>query len=249
MQKSGITSNMNESVSEPNKMGIGVDGAKELKDELTSEEPKDSKVEGEQRQKIKLSTEEQLKKLRGEVMILQKEIATLTESVGGVREELKETREKLGLPATKEEPPSVFLEKDRLGRLQSELDDLKEQEEKLELLSNRKMDGQVPMEAMEVAEGGGEKLNENDLIVSEIGIGPAKGILEQNGIRYSVRKYTKRQVIDVKTNTAVPSEFVLTILGSKNTDGPITFDSVKQVFELLKSSGIAVRYGKNPEFE
>ena len=94
---------------------------------------------------------------------------------------------------------------------------------------------------------GGESLKENDLIVSDDEVEPIKNILEKNKIPYKDREYTKRQVIDTKTGTAVPGEFVLTIFDPEHPDRPASFDFVKQVFKLIKDSNMVVRYGKNPE--
>lgn len=94
---------------------------------------------------------------------------------------------------------------------------------------------------------GGESLKENDLIVPDDEVGPIKNILEKNEIPYKDREYTKRQVIDAKTGTAVPGEFVLTIFDPERPNRPASFDFVKQVFKLIKDSNMVVRYGKNPE--
>ena len=89
--------------------------------ELTPEETKNPE----------LSPEEQLKELESEAGARQQEIARLTELVEGTKAGLNEAREKLGLPPTEEDPPSVFSEKDKLEKFQAEQEMLEKRKEEL----------------------------------------------------------------------------------------------------------------------
>jgi len=241
------TQNLNNSELNPSEIGADVNAAKNLEGELTPEELEKLKVEEGQEQKSEkpeLSPEEQLKNLENEMESLQQEITRLAESINETKSKLNEVREKLGLPPIEEEPPSTFLEKDKLEKLKAEREALEKQKEDLESQENKQ---ENKREEKQESKEGGESLKENDLIVSENGIKPAIKILKENKIQYKDREYTKRQVLDAKTDTAIPGEFILTIFDPEHTDRPASFDFVKQVFKLIKDSKIAVRYGKNPE--
>jgi len=227
----------------PNEEETDLNVGNKLEGGSAPEEPGESeklKVEERQEQEQELPPEEQLKKLDGEGETRQQEITRLTESIEATKTKLNEAREKLDLPPTDEDPPSVFSEKDKLEKLQAEQEALEKQKKESEPQKNKREDKQESKES-------GESLKENDLIVSDDGIEPAKKILEENEIQYKDREHTKRQVLDAKTDTAIPGEFVLTIFDPEHPDRPASFDFVKQVFKLIKDSDIAVRYGKNPE--
>ena len=149
------------------------------------------------------------------------EIARLEQLILRTKDELNREREKLDLPLIEEDPPSVTLERDRLEKLKGSLRGIESRE-------------------------GGEDFKENDLIVSDDQVGLAKKILEENKIPYTDREYTKRQILDAKNGSAVPGEFILTIFDPEHSDRPAPFEIVKKVFELIRDSEIAVRYGKKP---
>lgn len=187
-----------------------------------------------------LSLEEQLENLEDELEARKQEMTRLSEFIENTKAKINEMREKLGLPLDQEEPPSIFYEKDKLKKMEAEQAALEEQKEELEARKNKREDKQEFRE-------GGEKLKENDLLVSDSGIEHAKKILQENEIQHKDRERTKRLVIDAETDTAVPGEFVLTIFDPEHPDRPASFDFVKEVFKLIKDSEIAVRYGNNPE--
>lgn len=81
--------------------------------------------------KLELSTEDQLKNLTRESETRQEGISRLTSSVETTKIKLNEAREKLGLPPTEEDPPSVLLEKDRLDKLKTEQNTSEKQREEL----------------------------------------------------------------------------------------------------------------------
>lgn len=185
-----------------------------------------------------VSREDRIQNLQDEVTALKQEVESLSESAEATKERLSETRAKLGLSPSDEDPSSVTLETDRIKQLEAKQVAL--ERKKAELESEDQIENQALSEQ-------GEAMKENDLIISEFGRGPAKEIFEKNGIRYQDREYSKRQVLDTKTDTAVPGEFVLTISDPEHPDQPATVDFVKQVYKLIKDADIAVRYGKNPE--
>ena len=61
-----------------------------------------------------------------EIEASQQEINRIVESIEGTKARLNEAREKLGLPPTEEDPPSVLLEKDKLEKLRGQQGELGE---------------------------------------------------------------------------------------------------------------------------
>ncbi|MBU4223827.1 hypothetical protein KJ934_01200 [Patescibacteria group bacterium] len=142
----------------PNEVGADVGAGKKLEGELTPEELERLKAEEGQEQKIEvpeLSPEEQLKNLEGEAEARQQEISRLNESVEGTKSALNATREKLGLPPTEEDPPSVSSEKDKLEKLQAEQEALEKQKE--ELVSQQEKERLIREEKEKILQ---EKLDE-----------------------------------------------------------------------------------------
>jgi len=187
-----------------------------------------------------LSPEEQPEDLNGQITAQEQEIAKLTESIEGTKSKLSAVREGLGLPPTEEDPSSITSEKDTLEKLQREQEELEKQKE--EIISEQENKGQKP----ETKEGG-ESLKENELVTSDIDIKAVENVLKKNEVYFKSREYSKRQILDSETGTAVPGEFVITIFNSKELDKPASFDFTKKVFEFIKNSELVIRYGKNPE--
>ena len=136
MPKFESTPNLNNPELNPAEMGADINAGKKLEGELTPEELEKLKTEErpeqeQEAEKPELSPEEQVKNLEGELETRQQEITRLTESIEGTKAKLNEAREKLGLPPTEEEPPSVSSEKDRLEKLQAEQEALEKQKEEL----------------------------------------------------------------------------------------------------------------------
>jgi small-conductance mechanosensitive channel len=126
--------NMNNAEFNPNEIGADVNVGKKQEGELTPEELEKLKAEEGQEQvaeEPELSPEEQLKNLEGEAEARQQEITKLNESVEGTKAKINEAREKLGLPPTEEDPPSVSSEKDKLEKLRAEQEGLEKQKEEL----------------------------------------------------------------------------------------------------------------------
>ena len=150
--------NMNNTELNPNEIGTDVGVGKKLEGELTPEESEKIKAEEGQEQMTEepeLSPEDQLKNLEGEAEATQQEITRLTESVEGTKAQLNEAREKLGLPPTEEDPPSVSSEKDKLEKLKSEQEGLEKQKE--ELVSKQEKERLIREEKEKILQ---EKLNE-----------------------------------------------------------------------------------------
>jgi len=91
-------------------------------------------------------------------------------------------------------------------------------------------------------------LKENDLIVPDTQVEMAQNILAQNGIPSKAQEYRKREAFGSE-GAVVPGEFTLTLLDPEQSNGPASFDTAEQAFEVLKGSGVVVRYGYNPEAE
>jgi len=158
MPKFDSAPNINNPELNPSEMGADVNAGKKREGKLTPEELKKLKVEGEQGQeaeKPELSPEEQLKNLEDEMESRQQEITRLTESIKGTKSKLNETREKLGLLPTKEEPPSTFSEKDKLKKLKAEQETLEKQKE--ELVSQQEKERLIREEKEKILQ---EKLDE-----------------------------------------------------------------------------------------
>lgn len=150
--------NMNNAELNPNEIGTDVGVGKKLEGELSPEESEKIKAEEGQEQiteEPKLLPEDQLKNLEGEAEVTQQEITRLTESVEGTKAQLNEAREKLGLPPTEEDPPSVSSEKDKLEKLKSEQEGLEKQKE--ELVSKQEKERLIREEKEKILQ---EKLNE-----------------------------------------------------------------------------------------
>lgn len=126
--------NMNNPGINPAEVQADVNVDKKVKSELTPEELEKLKAEEGSEKKteqLELSPEEQLKNMEGNMEARQQEMTRLSESIEGTKAKINETREKLGLPPDKEEPPSIFSEKDKLEKLKTEQKNLKKQKEKL----------------------------------------------------------------------------------------------------------------------
>ena len=150
--------NLNNPELNPSEIGADVNAAKRLEGELTPEELEKLKVkEGQEQEaeKPELSPEEQIKNLEGEAEARQQEITRLNESVEGTKTKLNEAREKLGLPPTEEDPPSVSSEKNRLEKLQAEQEALEKQKE--ELISQQEKERLIREEKEKILQ---EKLDE-----------------------------------------------------------------------------------------
>jgi len=85
----------------------------------------------------------------------QQEITRLTESVTSAKAKVDEIREALGLPPAKEDPPSVFSEKERLEKLLAEQEVLEKQGE--ELISQEERERLIRAEKENILQ---EKLDE-----------------------------------------------------------------------------------------
>ncbi len=150
--------NTNNAELNPNEVGADVNAGKKLEGELTPEELEKLKAEEGQEQvaeEPELSPEEQLKNLEGEAKAKQEEITRLSESVEGTKSALNAAREKLGLPPTEEDPPSVFSEKDKLEKLKAEQEGLEKQKE--ELISQQEKERLIREEKEKILQ---EKLDE-----------------------------------------------------------------------------------------
>lgn len=107
---------------------------KKSESELTPEESEKIKTEAVLGQEVgqpELSLDEQLGNLESEKEVRQQEMISLTESIDGTKLKINEAREKLGLPPTAEEPPSIQSEKDKLEKLKAEQELLEKQKEEL----------------------------------------------------------------------------------------------------------------------
>lgn len=150
--------NMNNAELNSNEVGADVGVGKKLEGELTPEELEKLKAEEGQELQIErpeLSPEEQLKNLEGETEARQQEITKLNESVEGTKAKINEAREKLGLPPTEEDPPSVSSEKDKLEKLRAEQEGLEKQKE--ELISRQEKERLIREEKEKILQ---EKLDE-----------------------------------------------------------------------------------------
>ncbi|MDI6820618.1 MAG: hypothetical protein QMD65_00355 [Patescibacteria group bacterium] len=134
MPKFESAPNLNSPEINPVEAQADVNTGKKLEGELTPEELEKLKAEEGQEQQTEqpeLSPEDQLKNLEGEAKAKQEEMTRLSESIEGTKSALNAAREKLGLPPTEEDPPSVFSEKDKLEKLQAEQEGLEKQKEEL----------------------------------------------------------------------------------------------------------------------
>ena len=151
--------NMNNAELNPNEVGADIGAGKKLEGELTSEELEKLKAEGGGQEQVaeepELSPEEQLKNLEGEAEAKQAEMTRLSKSIEGTKSALNAAREKLGLPPTEEDPPSVFSEKDKLEKLRAEQEGLDKQKE--ELISQQEKERLIREEKEKILQ---EKLDE-----------------------------------------------------------------------------------------
>ena len=158
MPKFEGTPNPNSPELNPGEVGADVNTAKNLESELAPEELEKSKEEAGQEQREEepeLSPEKQLKNLESEALANQEEMTRLSESIENTKSALNNAREKLGLPPTEEEPPSVFSNKDRLEKLKAEQEGLEKQKE--ELISRQKKERLIQEEKEKILQ---EKLDE-----------------------------------------------------------------------------------------
>lgn len=155
MPKFESAPNLNNPELNPSELEANVNVEKKPEGELTPEELEKLKAEEGKEEKPELSPEEQLKNLESEVEAKQQEITRLTESIEGTKARLNEAREKLGLPPTEEDPPSVLSEKERLEKLQAEQEALEKQKE--ELISQQEKEMLIREEKEKIFQ---EKLNE-----------------------------------------------------------------------------------------
>ncbi len=149
---------MNSAELNSSEVSADVGAGKKLEGELTPEELEKLKAEEgreQQAEKPELSPEEQLKNLEAEAEATQQEITRLTESVEGTKAKINKAREKLGLPPTEEDPPSVFSEKDKLEKLKAEQEGLEKQKE--ELISQQEKERLIREEKEKILQ---EKLDE-----------------------------------------------------------------------------------------
>lgn len=136
MPKFESTPDLNNPEINPAEVQADVNVGKKLEGEFTPEESEKLKAEegGGEKQESKeqeLSSKDQLKNLEGEMETLQQEMSKVTESIEGTKARLNKVREKLGLLPTEEEPPSTFLEKDKLEKLKAKQEALEKQKEEL----------------------------------------------------------------------------------------------------------------------
>ncbi len=123
---------LNNPESNSKEAGEGINVVENIESESEQEELAKSKLEIKEEQEaeeLKLMPEEQFEDLENEIDSPQQEIAKLTESIQETKAKLNEAREKLRLPPTEEEPPSVLLDKEKLTKLQSEQEALGGQKE------------------------------------------------------------------------------------------------------------------------
>lgn len=106
-------------------------------------------------EKPELTPEEQLKNLEGEAAGKQEEMTRLSESIEGTKSALNAAREKLGLPPTEEDPPSISGSKDKLEKLKAEQEGLEKQKE--ELISQQEKERLIREEKEKILQ---EKLDE-----------------------------------------------------------------------------------------
>jgi len=150
--------NVNNAELNPNEVGADIGAGKKLEGELTPEELEKLKAEEGQEQeaeKLELSPEDQLKNLESEATAKQEEMTRLSESIEGTKSALNAAREKLGLPPSEEDPPSVFSEKDKLEKLKAEREGLEKQKE--ELVSQQEKERLIREEKEKILQ---EKLDE-----------------------------------------------------------------------------------------
>ncbi|MGM0628907.1 MAG: hypothetical protein ACQESA_00585 [Patescibacteria group bacterium] len=138
---------------------MDINAEEKVEDKLAPGELEELNIEegNEQRaEKKELSPEEQLKSLETGVEAKQEEINRLLESVEGTKSALNATREKLGLPPTEEDPPSVFSDKeDRLEKLKTEKEALEKQKE--EIISHQEKEQLIREEKEKILQ---EKIDE-----------------------------------------------------------------------------------------
>jgi len=157
MPKFESAPNINNPELNPAEAQMDVNIGKKLEGEPPSEELERLKMEKEQgrkQEKLELSPEEQLKNLESEIESRRQEMTRLTKSIEGTKSKLNEAREKLGLPPTEEEPPSIFSEKEKLEKLKAEQESLEKQ--KKELISKQEKEQLIRKEKEKILQ---EKIN------------------------------------------------------------------------------------------
>ncbi len=155
MPKFESAPNLNNPELNPSGMGADVNAAKRLEGELTPEKLQVEKGQEQGAEKPELSPEEQIEQMSKDIEVKQEEMARLSESIEGKKSALNAAREKLGLPPTEEDPPSVFSEKDKLEKLQAEREALEKQKE--ELISQKEKERLIKEEKEKILQ---EKLDE-----------------------------------------------------------------------------------------
>ncbi len=130
------TQNLNSSESNSTEKLMDNSTTEKLEDELVPGESKrveeGREIEKEQEvERSGLSSEDHIKNLEGELESRQQEVIRLTKSVEGTKVRLNESRERLGLPQTKEYPSSIVPERDKLEKLQTEQEVLEKQKEEI----------------------------------------------------------------------------------------------------------------------
>jgi len=141
-----------------NEVGVGPNVREKPDSKLSLEELEKLKAEEGQVQEVEkpeLSPEEQIEQTGENIIAKQEEIAHLSELIESTKSEVNAAREKLSLPPTEEEPPSVFLEKDRLEKLQAEQGALEKQRK--ELISQQEKERLIIKEKEKILQ---EKLDE-----------------------------------------------------------------------------------------
>ena len=141
------------------KVQADVSAGKKLEGKITPKELEELKTEegkNQEPKKQRLSPEGQLKNLEGEMETQQQEMNILTKYIKETKGQLNKIREELGLPPLdKEEPPSIFLEKDRLKKLKAKQEALEKQKE--DLISQQEKEQLIRKEKEKILQ---EKLDE-----------------------------------------------------------------------------------------
>ena len=92
-----------------------------------------------------------------------------------------------------------------------------------------------------------EQLQENEIIISELGLETARIFLIKNNYPYEETLYKEKEELNPESETEVPAEYVLTIFNPDNPNQPANFELIKEIYNQLRSLNVAVRYGYNPE--
>ncbi len=127
MPKLESAPNIHNPESSPNETGMDIDAGKQPEIELT--------------------LEERLGDLAHVAEVKQQQVPPLTQSIEGTKAQLSEIRQKMGLPQSNEDPPSIQSDQQRLEELQAEQEALKKQQEELEAQQGKKGKEQLIQEA------------------------------------------------------------------------------------------------------